>query len=140
MIAYSTPLRKSVKWHRKLAVELLLNTALLNSYIMYKETTKSKMGIVDYRKILCKYLTESGKENNEPELRFTRNTRKKHTLTRKEGTVRKSRKYCSRCYKINVQTVDRIYARKKTKQVVTYCPQCPNEPHFCLQCYNIEHK
>ncbi|CAK1595465.1 unnamed protein product [Parnassius mnemosyne] len=27
MIAYSTPLRKTVKWYRKLAVELLLNTA-----------------------------------------------------------------------------------------------------------------
>lgn len=44
MIAYSTPLRKPVKWYRQLAIEFLLNTALLNSYIIYQETTKSKIG------------------------------------------------------------------------------------------------
>lgn len=140
MIAYSSPLRKTVKWYRKLAVELLLNTALLNSYIIYKETTKSNLGIVEYRKKLCKYLTESGKENFNPNTPLTRNRRQKHELQKKEGPVKKSRKYCSWCYKVNVQTIDRNYARKKTKQVNTYCPQCPNEPHFCLSCFNETHK
>lgn len=140
MIAYSTPLRNTVKWHRKLAVELLLNTALLNSYIIYKETTKSKIGIADYRKILCKYFTQSGKENLEPDVSFNRNKRQKYELAKKEGAVKKTRKYCARCYKINAGTVDRVYARKKTKQVATYCRQCPNGPHFCLDCFNFEHK
>ncbi|KAF9406815.1 hypothetical protein HW555_012954 [Spodoptera exigua] len=85
MIAYSTPLRKTIKWYRKLAVELLLNTALLNSYIIYKETMKSKIGIVEYRKKLCKYLTESGKENSNPDMPLTRNRRQKHELKKKEG-------------------------------------------------------
>ncbi|CAG5008151.1 unnamed protein product [Parnassius apollo] len=84
MIAYSTPLRKSVKWYRKLGVELLLNIALLNSYVIYKETTKSKIGIVEYRKKLCKNLTESGKENSNPDMPLTRNRRQKHELKRKK--------------------------------------------------------
>ncbi|CAG4955706.1 unnamed protein product [Parnassius apollo] len=50
MTAYSTPLRKTVKWYRKLAIELLLNTAVVNALIMYKETTKKNISVVDYRK------------------------------------------------------------------------------------------
>ncbi|CAK1595463.1 unnamed protein product [Parnassius mnemosyne] len=89
---------------------------------------------------MCKYLTDSGKENYNPETSLARNKRQKHELKKKEGPVKKSRKYCSRCYKVNVKTLGRNYARKKTKQVNTYCPQCPNELHFCLNCFNEEHK
>ncbi|CAK1595464.1 unnamed protein product [Parnassius mnemosyne] len=84
--------------------------------------------------------TDSGKENYNPETSLARNKRQKHELKKKEGPVKKSRKYCSRCYKVNVKTLGRNYARKKTKQVNTYCPQCPNELHFCLNCFNEEHK
>lgn len=31
MAAYSTPLRKSVKWYRKLAIDMLLNTAIVTA-------------------------------------------------------------------------------------------------------------
>jgi archaellin len=42
MISYSSPLRKTVKWYRKLAVELLLNTCVLNSLVLYKLIIKKK--------------------------------------------------------------------------------------------------
>jgi hypothetical protein len=34
MAAYQTPLRKSIKWYRKLAFEILLNTAMVNARMM----------------------------------------------------------------------------------------------------------
>ncbi|XP_047365374.1 uncharacterized protein LOC124955254 [Vespa velutina] len=34
MIAYNSPLRKTLKWYRKLSIELLLNTCMVNSMIL----------------------------------------------------------------------------------------------------------
>lgn len=43
MTSYSSPLRKTVKWYKKLAIELILNTSVVNSFIMFRETTKKKV-------------------------------------------------------------------------------------------------
>ncbi|KAL0278096.1 UNVERIFIED_CONTAM: hypothetical protein PYX00_000005 [Menopon gallinae] len=50
MNAYNNPLRKSLKWYRKLAFELLLNTTVVNSYILYKNIMKQKISITEFRK------------------------------------------------------------------------------------------
>lgn len=42
MAAYSSPLRKSVKWYKKLATDLLLNTSMVNALTLYKSVTKKK--------------------------------------------------------------------------------------------------
>ncbi|XP_028174357.1 uncharacterized protein LOC114362964, partial [Ostrinia furnacalis] len=62
-----------------------------------------------------------------------------HVLCRKSGLARSTRKYCQRCYKKNARRHGRIYAKNKTKQVSTYCNQCPNQPHFCKDCFCEEH-
>lgn len=49
MSAYSTPLRKTVKWYRKLACEVLLNTSIVNALVLFKQVTRKKMSIVDFR-------------------------------------------------------------------------------------------
>lgn len=59
MGAYSSPLRKTVKWYRKLGIELLLNTAIVNAWIMYTKTKTTKMPIVEFRKSLVENLTNS---------------------------------------------------------------------------------
>jgi hypothetical protein len=44
---YYTHLSKSIKWYRKMAFELVFETALVNSYFIYKENyTKSKVTIL----------------------------------------------------------------------------------------------
>lgn len=35
LAAYSKPLRKTIKWYKKLAINLLLNTTLVNAMILY---------------------------------------------------------------------------------------------------------
>lgn len=36
----------------------------------------------------------------------------------------------------NKETSGRKYATNKTKKVDTYCKNCPEEPHLCLECFN----
>nr|XP_034194812.1 piggyBac transposable element-derived protein 4-like [Osmia lignaria] len=40
MASYCTTLRKGVKWYRKLAIELILGSAVVNAWIIYKHLTK----------------------------------------------------------------------------------------------------
>lgn len=58
MAAYSTPLRKSVKWYKKLAIDLLLNTAIVNALTLYKNVTKKSIQIVGFRKQLLEHLCQ----------------------------------------------------------------------------------
>lgn len=44
--AYNNPLRKSLKWYRKLAFELLLTTAVLNTHFIYKEIHNEDLSIM----------------------------------------------------------------------------------------------
>jgi hypothetical protein len=55
--AYYTCLRKSIKWYRKVAFELVFGTALVNSYLIYKENyTESKVTILQFRQSLVRSL------------------------------------------------------------------------------------
>ena len=50
---YYTSLRKSVKWYRKVAFELVFGTALVNSYLIYNENyIESKVTILQFRENL----------------------------------------------------------------------------------------
>ncbi|CAF4947421.1 unnamed protein product [Pieris macdunnoughi] len=138
MGAYSSPLRKTVKWYKKLAVELLLNTAVVNAWVMYTENKKSNISIVDFRRALIEYLIRPA-DSQERNLN-QRPKRLKHELKRKEGKVRDTRRFCVKCYKDSVEEFGRIIAKNKCKKVSTYCMQCDGEPHYCLMCFNKIHR
>ena len=42
MALYATSLRKGVKWHRKLAIELLLGVAVVNAWTLYGKASQKK--------------------------------------------------------------------------------------------------
>lgn len=118
--AYSNPLRKSVKWFRKVAFELLLTTAMVNSYILYKLVTGEHMSVTDFKKQIVKHLVT----NNEDIIS------KKHIPTsiahhvievKTEGSKHQRRKMCKNCYKKNSEEHGRQYAMNKTKNVHTFC-------------------
>lgn len=138
MGAYSSPLRKTVKWYRKLAIELLLNTAVVNAWVMYNENKQSKSSIVDFRRALINYLTRPA--DSQEIIINERPKRLKHVLKLKEGKVRDTRRFCVQCYKDSVQEFGRKVAKNKAKKVSTYCVQCKGEPHFCLKCFNCVHR
>lgn len=83
MNAYNNPLRRIIKWYRKLAFELLLNTTVVNSYILYKDITKQKINVTEFQKKLAVYLTSCEKEDI-PSNRIARRSKKQqHKLQRK---------------------------------------------------------
>ena len=59
MTAYSSPLRKSIKWYKKLALELLLNTPVVNARVLYEATSKKKIPIIEFRRKLSQQMIES---------------------------------------------------------------------------------
>ncbi|KAJ8927544.1 hypothetical protein NQ314_019980 [Rhamnusium bicolor] len=50
MSAYSNPLRRSLKWYRKVGFELILTTAMVNAFILYKLNSGEKKQITDFKK------------------------------------------------------------------------------------------
>lgn len=50
MTSYFSPLRKTARWYHKAVFELLLNTAVINSWIIYKTLKKEKIAIKQFRK------------------------------------------------------------------------------------------
>lgn len=51
---YSCP-RKSVRWYKKVIFHLL-DISVINSYLLYKEITKSKISILNFRELLIRGL------------------------------------------------------------------------------------
>lgn len=132
MSVYQTPLRKTVKWYKKVTIDLILNVAVVNSLILYKSVTKKSIPIVDFRKEIMKSLLA---EDILSEVPPPRPKREKHELAKKEGKSKEVRRQCQQCYKENMATQGRLVARNKTKKVTTFCKSCPNKPFLCLECF-----
>lgn len=136
MAAYSSPLRKSVKWYKKVGINLLLNTAVVNALILYQMVTGNKIQIVEFRKQVLKGLFMRSEETSN---NVTRPKRMRHKLTRKDGTSKNNRRTCQQCYKENTKVMGRLLAKNKTKKVVTFCETCPNKPFLCFDCFHKIH-
>ena len=96
MIAYSTPHKRTLKWYIKLALELLLNTSISNAMILYKQATKTKIKLSDFRMTLAMHLTQC--HSPEPSNIFIRQ-RLRHEIQKKEGQAYLARKFCRGWYK-----------------------------------------
>lgn len=136
MSAYSSPLRRSLKWYRKLVFDLLLNTAVVNALHMFQNVTGRKMSITIFRKQLVDALTRHSHEKTPIRANTSRHI---HKFQKKEGKAHKVRKYCAKCYSTNTKTFGRKLAKKLTKQFVTYCNMCKSQTHLCLKCFNKLH-
>lgn len=136
MAAYQTPLRKTLKWYKKIAFDLILNIAMVNALVLYKTVTNKHIPIVELRKeILKSFLAKSSTSEAPSE----RTIRKKHVLQKKEGPSLKVRRMCVECYKNNVTTFGRALARNKTKKVPTFCDTCVDKPFLCVECFANVH-
>ena len=82
MIAYSIPHKRTLKWYIKLALELLLNTSISNAMILYKQATKTKIKLSDFRMALAMHLTQC--HSPEPSNILIRQ-RLRHEIQKKEG-------------------------------------------------------
>lgn len=136
MAAYATPLRKTVKWYKKVGINLLLNIAVVNALIIYQTVTGNKIPIFEFRKqVLMGLMTRSEQTSNE----ISRPNRVKHKFIRKDGTCKNNRRTCQQCYKDNVKVMGRVLAKNRTRKVITFCETCPNKPFLCFDCFHKIH-
>ena len=131
---------KNVKWYKKLAFELLLNTAVINAWVMHNSVKNNPISLIEFKKRLVIYLSHCQDERFQNLSREIVTIKKRHEIKKREGKLVSVRKRCISCYKENVKTFGTELARNKTKRVATFCADCPNEPHLCLTCFNKEHR
>lgn len=105
--SYGSPLRRSVKWYRKIAIDLLLTTSVINALHLFKTVTGKSMKITEFKESLCKELKKkSATIPMEPQQR-------QHTLSKQN-----SRSKCTKCYQKNCKEGGRELAQKKTKKCI----------------------
>lgn len=126
--SYHNPLRKTLKWYKKVVFELLLNTSVLNALSLYEEIRQEKMDITVFREMLVISLLKS----DEMTLFGNIQTAKYHELEKV-----KSRGRCFACYKEMMHQGGRDHAQKITRQVTTKCNVCIK--FFCMPCFFNEH-
>ncbi|VDK51263.1 unnamed protein product [Dibothriocephalus latus] len=97
--------RTELKWYRKLAIELLTGTAVVNAWVLYNQflSQKKTMGMTEFNEYLVMSLI-TGKMNEEMLPGSKRSDigglRSSHTLVEAEGPKLKTRKPCMSCYEI----------------------------------------
>jgi hypothetical protein len=111
-------LRKSIKWYRKVIFELIFGTAIVNSYLIYKENyTANKVTILQFRESLVRSLLLDmpfEKQKSSPGQKSTRQTKRKladYKLEEKEGSPHNARRRCAGCY-------EKIRQQQKNKNLL----------------------
>ncbi|CAG5035482.1 unnamed protein product [Parnassius apollo] len=136
MTAYSSPLRKSIKWYKKLALELLLNTAVVNARVLYEATTKKKIPIIEFRRKLSQQMIDSNPRDgaNIP----CRPKRIKHSLVKADGKAATTRKFCVGCSKLIHKRMEEKLPKTKPKRLRHFV-QFAQTSHICADCFDKKH-
>lgn len=131
--SYYSALRKSLTWYKKVAVELIFGTALVNSLIIYQELNPTEnvrqLSFVE-EIIKTNLLTDMGADVNKSSKHFL-----EQMPRRDNGLI--YRKRCHGCYGREKDNSNSAGARKKAKQVSTQCSAC--EIAYCLACFKASH-
>lgn len=123
--SYHTPLRRSMKWYKKVAFEVLLNTSVINALILYNKVNNCNMSMTEFREsIILSMIEKPVTEIENIEM---------HSIVEKT-----TRNRCAICYQKLVLKEGRAYAQSKTKKVRTMCSAC--DRFYCVECFFADHK
>ena len=137
MVFYATAIRKGIKWYRKLGIQLLLGTSVVNALTVYKIATKKNINIRIFRQLLVAKLLGLSENTKNPCPR-----RNRHNIAvRKNDSGRSIRCACKLCYANKRCRMNRTKAQKNltTLKTTTYCPNCPDQPQLCIECFKVLH-
>ena len=138
LASYFSPLRKTIRWFHKVAFELLLNTAVVNAYLLYNEEAVRRMQVAEFRENIIMSLTQKRRDDQGEEP----SEGTKHMLIETDERTsdnRKKRGRCTACYSVIAAKEGPSIARKKAKLVSTRCSQCANKAYFCLEHFQTHH-
>lgn len=109
MITCSSPLRKTLKWYKKLAIEILLNTCMVNAMILFKQITRKNIRNPEFRMKIIMYLTKCHDNESEVSISPCESLLRKprHELKAMPGEVITVRRFCKICYQKNSKQLGR---------------------------------
>lgn len=143
MSSYYSPLRKIRKWYKKLAFELILGTAVVNSFLIFnKYHAKKTLSMKEFRESLVLSLTTgipTEKISIGRESLSLGGKRSSHFLVELQGQCRTARKRCRGCYQTLSLNEGSVTAAAKARRVKTVCNQCDGSPHMCIPCFERIH-
>ncbi|KAL5244229.1 hypothetical protein ACI65C_011639 [Semiaphis heraclei] len=123
--SYHSPLRKSMKWYRKVAIEIILSTSVLNAMCLYNKVNKTKIGITEFKEMLVKDMCGDYEETDKEEV--------EHKLSKSGKRTR-----CVKCYDEMAKQGGRKHAQRITKQSNYWCAAC--QKVYCIECFFDDHK
>lgn len=127
MKSYSTSLRRGIKWFRKLAVELITGSALVNAHVLYRKNTGEQMNITKFKEQVALKLLHIEQNNT-----LAEETLPNIQQCRLEN-MGKARRRCVACYEKLKNEYGRKYAIVKCKQSAYKCIKCNS--YFCVECF-----
>ena len=133
MFFYATIIRKGIKWYRKLGIRLLLGISVVNALTVYKIATSKNINIRIFRQLLVAKLLGLSEHTKNPCLRRSRH----NIAVRKNDFGRSTGRACKLCYANKRRRMDRTKAQKNLKNTTTYCPNCPDQPQLCTECFKV---
>lgn len=125
--AYSSCLRRSIKWYRKLAIEIMLGSGIVNAFILYKRVTGKNISITQFREEIAKDLLQISPKEKPA-------ATERHFI---EEVDTRSRRRCVICYKNMSEEHGRKYATSKATMSRYKCVQC--DKFYCIPCFTSAH-
>lgn len=120
MNSYNSFSRRSLKWYRKVAFDILLNVAVVNALSLYSRVTNRNIKITEFREAIIEDMLTK-RDCVMPAIDI-------HNLTKCPKTNR-----CNQCYKDIVTRHGRKIAQKETPRLWTKCSACAK--YFCSECF-----
>ncbi|XP_046686364.1 piggyBac transposable element-derived protein 4-like [Homalodisca vitripennis] len=144
MSSYYTPIRKTLIWYKKVALDLLLGTCVVNALVLHNKYSLNQKNccMLTFREKILRNLLEGenvGALVQTPQDGRQGTKKLKHVLSKREGTARETRKRCVSCYSKMKEERGAKAARTYAKRVSTYCKGCDETPTMCLECFNSKH-
>lgn len=123
MMSYSTLLKKTVKWYKKVAFDILLSTSIVNALSLFKSVTKNNsITVTLFKEQIIKQLLIK------PTVPQPISPGLKHELVKKN-----QKRMCKPCYAQFSKNVGRSEAQNKTRKVFTHCEGCKLQ--MCKDCF-----
>jgi len=138
--SYNSALRRCTKWYRKVMIELIWGTSLVNAYFLYSKNSVNgkQMTITEFREEVIMYMVSSSSPKEAQGKYQTANS--VHLLVVNKKGEKSVKGRCVTCYE-NLGRSGTIVAGKlkRAPQVVTTCSGCPKKPFMCKDCYYKTH-
>uniref|UniRef100_A0A2S2QM41 PiggyBac transposable element-derived protein 4 n=1 Tax=Sipha flava TaxID=143950 RepID=A0A2S2QM41_9HEMI len=129
MASYSSPLKRSIKWYRKVAFDILLSTSVVNALSLYKSVNMNNITITRFKEEIIKPLLFK------PTVPSLPGTPISHKLV-SCGNLKK--RMCQKCYSRLSSEFGRKVAQNRTRKILTRCEGC--NIFICRDCFIKFHK